>query len=638
MQSDDLAKQAKFNYITIFLLIAIALVIGYMLFNGLFKSKYTKIEEEMVSLTKDYVLKNNISASREIYLSARKINYDLDSDCLITSGVIFDGVSYTPNLVCNNYHSNIVNNNEIKDFITLNGDDVIILAKGMNYYEPGYISNDIVDVVGNVGTEEGVYNVYYKTKNSNHIAIRKVIIIDDSTLNTLFPSLTLNGDEVIYVNINDRYSEQGATAKDPIDGNITNNIKIDGSVNVNKLGDNYVVYSISNSRGYKVIKTRKVVVVPQNSDLIVDYTITPENLTSEEVTIKLIISGIFRKIVYPDGTEGDNLNYVVNDSGKYKFYIYDEYNRVIEKEIVISNIDKTLPKGTCNAIMYYGRTEVSVNVTSTREISSYEYIVGSVSSGSTQTKTYSANVTKPNIVKVILTDSINNKTEIECTKEDKLNRKIVTDAKGKNCLEGFTCYVQHDYGDSGRYPYCSMANNEATCGGIGRSGCSITSATNAIAALGVKSSNGQLYNPYTVWEELYPVNKKTGKCNGGCSGWTRIRDSIVNAGLTAPIKKESFNKNTLPTVISNLSKGYPVIIYVQGEPYSKGRGHYMTLLAINEMGYVFLSDSDNKSGINKSFYNGRQYYVDTWINPDDLLTGNVKEFLLVGPPGVFEGK
>jgi len=96
MQSDDLAKQAKFNYITIFLLIAIALVIGYMLFNGLFKSKYTKIEEEMVSLTKDYVLKNNISASREIYLSARKINYDLDSDCLITSGVIFDGVSYTP--------------------------------------------------------------------------------------------------------------------------------------------------------------------------------------------------------------------------------------------------------------------------------------------------------------------------------------------------------------------------------------------------------------------------------------------------------------------------------------------------------------------------------------------------------------
>ena len=637
METNNMSKQTKFNYITIFLLIAIALVIGYMLFNGLFKGKYTKIEEEMVTLAKDYVLKNNINTTREIYITTKKLNYNIDNDCLITSGVIFDGASYTPNLVCKNYHSDVLkNNSEIKDYITLNGDDVIVLAKGMNYYEPGYVSNDLVDIVGNVGTEEGVYNIYYKTKNSNHIAIRKVIIIDDATLNTLYPTLTLNGDEIIYLTIGSTYNEQGGIANDPVDGNITSNIKIEGSVNPNKLGNNYLVYSVTNSRGYKMIITRTVVVVPQNSDLMVDYTITPENLTSEEVTIKLNISGIFNKIIYPDGTEGDNLNYVVSDSGTYKFYIYDEYNRVIEKEIVISNIDKTIPKGTCNAIMYYGRTEISVDVTSTREISSYEYLVDTVSSGSTQTKTYTANVTKPTTVKVILTDSINNKTEIECTKEDKLNRKIVTNDKGKNCLEGMQCYIQFDYGSS-KYPYCSMSNNPNSCGGIGRNGCSITSASNAIAAMGVKSSSGAIYNPFSVWDELYPVNKKTGQCNGGCSGWTRIRDSVVNAGLSAPLKVSSMNRNNLPMVIENLSKGYPVIIRAETGPFTK-KGHYMTLLAIREDGFVFLSDSANEKGINKAVYKGKQYYVDTWIDPEDLITGKVKEFLLVGPPGLYQGK
>ena len=62
----------------------------------------------------------------------------------------------------------------------------------------------------------------------------------------------------------------------------------------------------------------------------------------------------------------------------------------------------------------------------------------------------------------------------------------------------------------------------------------------------------------------------------------------------------------------------------------------MALLAVREEdNYVFLSDPALKEGINKTIYGGKQYYADTWIPLDDLYTGNVHSYLLVGPAGTF---
>ena len=632
-------KNNNFDYKIIILLIVIVLIISYfLLFKDLFKNKYTKMEEEMVQNAKDYVLKNSISTNREVYFDLNKLNMNASDNCSITSGVIFDGVNYMPNLVCNDYKSVVIeSNSSVRNYIELRGNDVMIIAKGINFYDPGYISNDVVITAGSVGTEEGVYNIYYKTQNSNNIAIRKVIVIDNPLIRNLFPSISLNGDEIVYVVENNLYTELGAISNDSIDGNISNKVVINTDVKNQIPGEYNVIYTITNSRGYSNTIIRRVNVISKDSDINIDYSLNPNNLTNQDVNIKLSISDEFNKIIYPDGSEGRKLLYQVSENGEYQFKIYDIYDRVFEKIIEVDNIDKTVPEGTCNAIMHYNNTEIKVNITSKREISSYEYVVDGITSNSTPTNTYVSTKVKPSTVKVIVKDIVNNKGEITCSLEDKTTREIVTDSKGKNCLEGYTCYIQYDWTDR-NHPYCSMQNNPNSCGGIGRNGCSITSASNAIAAMGVKSKNGKLYNPWTVWEELYPINKNTGQCNGSCSGWTRIRDSIVNAGLTAPREVSSINKTTMPTIIEHLKKGYPVIVYASGAPFSSSKGHYLTLLAINNEGKVFLSDSANTSGINKANYNGKQYYVDTWISPDDLISGNVKEFLLVGPAGMYEGK
>ena len=632
-------KNINFDYKIIALLIIIVLIISYFLFfKDLLKNKNIKKEEEMVEKAKDYVLKNNISTTKEIYFDVSMLNIELEDRCSITSGVIYDGISYIPNLVCNDYQSIVIkSNNNIKEFITLIGNDVMIIPKGMMFYDPGYISNDAIITAGNVGTEEGVYNIYYKTANSNNFAIRKVIVIDNSLISNLFPTVALNGDEIVYVIEGSTYTELGATGMDNVDGNISNRVVVNSNVNTNQIGEYKVTYVLTNSRGYSSTVIRKVNVIDRNSNLVVDYSLNPTNLTNGNVTIKLSISSDFNKIIYPDGRDGTNLEYIVSENGRYKFSIYDTYGRIINKEIEISNIDKTIPQGTCNAILKYSSTEIKVNITTTREISSYEYIIDGVSSKSTQTNSYISNISKPNEIKVIVKDSLNNKNEIICEKEDKSTREIVTDAKGKNCLEGTTCYIQFNYGNSKKYPFCSKQNNPNSCGGIGRNGCSITSATNAIAFFGIKSSSGALYTPYTVWEELYPINKNTGECGGGCSGWSKIRTALINAGLSAPVSYAKFNKNEVSKILEHLKKGYPVIIRAEGRPFSEGGAHYMTLLAVRDDNYVYLSDSANRSGTKKYYINGQQYYVDTWIPTDDLVTGHVADYLLVGPRGMFEG-
>ena len=58
-----------------------------------------------------------------------------------------------------------------------------------------------------------------------------------STLtDTTPPVIALNGQASITLSVGDTYTEAGATANDNVDGNITNNIVITGSVNTSSSG------------------------------------------------------------------------------------------------------------------------------------------------------------------------------------------------------------------------------------------------------------------------------------------------------------------------------------------------------------------------------------------------------------------
>ena len=74
------------------------------------------------------------------------------------------------------------------------------------------------------------------------------------------PVITLNGEAHITINVGETYTELGATAKDDKDGDISSKIAISGSVNTSKAGKYTITYSVKNSSGKTVTKTRTITV------------------------------------------------------------------------------------------------------------------------------------------------------------------------------------------------------------------------------------------------------------------------------------------------------------------------------------------------------------------------------------------
>lgn len=88
----------------------------------------------------------------------------------------------------------------------------------------------------------------------------------DTTIETIpidseAPKITLNGDDKVTVNVGDKYEDQGATAKDNIDGDLTDQIKTSGEVNTDKPGEYTITYTVLDNAGNEATAKRTVMVV-----------------------------------------------------------------------------------------------------------------------------------------------------------------------------------------------------------------------------------------------------------------------------------------------------------------------------------------------------------------------------------------
>ena len=159
--------------------------------------------------------------------------------------------------------------------ITLTGPSTINLNVGDTYTEQGATAADNIDgdITGNIVTTGTVntsvggaylvnYNVSDAAGNAAVQVVRTVNVIPDTTV----PVITLAGAATINLNVGDTYTEQGATAADNIDGDITGNIVTTGTVNTSVGGAYLVNYNVSDAAGNAAVQVvRTVNVIPDTT-------------------------------------------------------------------------------------------------------------------------------------------------------------------------------------------------------------------------------------------------------------------------------------------------------------------------------------------------------------------------------------
>jgi DsbC/DsbD-like thiol-disulfide interchange protein len=88
--------------------------------------------------------------------------------------------------------------------------------------------------------------MFSATDSSNNTGTAQATVtVTDQTK----PIITLTGNSSITLNIGDSYTDQGATAEDNVDGNITANILVSNTVNINVVNTYSVTYSVSDAVG-----------------------------------------------------------------------------------------------------------------------------------------------------------------------------------------------------------------------------------------------------------------------------------------------------------------------------------------------------------------------------------------------------
>lgn len=79
------------------------------------------------------------------------------------------------------------------------------------------------------------------------------------------PVITLKGKEKITIKVGDTYKDEGATAKDNKDGDLTSKIVVTGKVDTSKKGTYTLTYTVEDNAKNKATKTRTVVVEEKSS-------------------------------------------------------------------------------------------------------------------------------------------------------------------------------------------------------------------------------------------------------------------------------------------------------------------------------------------------------------------------------------
>jgi PKD repeat protein len=243
---------------------------------------------------------------------------------------------------------------DLAPVITLIGNPTPSVEVGYGYTDSGATAFDNVDgnitskivVTGSVDTlTVGTYTITYTVTDTvgNTTSVqRKVTITPDVTL----PTITLNGNANPSIEMGFGFTDDGATAMDNLDGNITSKIVVTGKVDTLLVGEYILTYTITDAAGNSAFVQRKVNITPDVTAPIVSLN------GADTITLNVFTPYVEAGVTAVDNPFGTNLsaaaiitgsvdvtkigtytlNYIVIDKGGNQV--------IISRTIIVQDIDK----------------------------------------------------------------------------------------------------------------------------------------------------------------------------------------------------------------------------------------------------------------------------------------------------------
>lgn len=263
----------------------------------------------------------------------------------------------------------------------------------------------------------------------SNIVIIVIIII---SIGVIFKILTTGEKEVkedkfmlvgkdVTIKYNENYVEPGYIYIDKNNNDLSKEVQVINNINNKVPGTYQVIYKYND----KVLSRNVTVLAPDNYNIDINYSLSTTEFTNKNIEIVYSITGeSFYKVELPNGEVSDKKEgkFTVDKNGTYIIKAYNDIYKVFQKEIVITNIIKEKPNGTCTLTIYDSGGEIVVNVKNNDNIKGYKYYYGKnktdiIESNKYLTKTFNKNAG------VTIYDKAGNYNNITCNTIDKRTPK-----------------------------------------------------------------------------------------------------------------------------------------------------------------------------------------------------------------------
>ena len=381
-----------------------------------------------------------------------------------------------------------------KNYLIINGEEIITLYQGADYIEPGYtaynskkenLTND-VNIKSTLDTSKiGQYKITYTIGNTTKT--RKINIIEQPIEYIYIYLKPVDNDTSVYLNIKDKYIEPGYQVFSSKGIDLTNQVKITGNVDTNKAGTYILTYSISNSNNQIISTTREVIVM----DTKINLSLNSNTKTNKTTTINIEIDdNYFDYLILPDNTKITEKTYSYNvfENGTYTFKVYNKKGNYKESSIEVKNIDKIKPTGSCNGT--HGNGQSIINIKAKDESGIEKYYINGKSYTSSKI-TINSEITKANIT---IYDKAGNTQNISCNLQ-KITSKPSSNSPSSN-------QEQNNSQSNNISENVQHSNNKPTISNITKDGVIIT--------VTASSNNKEIAGYYFNYSNSVP-NKNTSK-------------------------------------------------------------------------------------------------------------------------------